>query len=185
MTEQVEKARIYFDVDGVLNAVTRKVPDWGWSQHRRTRIKGFPILWSPDLIDVLNGVAATPGLGIYWLTTWCHDAPGILAPALGLNGSGWPVVGYDHWRRSVGLPWWKHRAIVEHLDGFAGDVLWIDDDHGVDSGAMAWLAGQPQVLAMAPASGVGITRSEAATIQRFTAALAPPARPEHEEASHG
>lgn len=171
-----ETARLYLDVDGVLNAVTRKAPAWGWERHRTKRINGYPITWSPDLIDVLNDVAATPGLGVYWLTTWCHDAPKHLAPALGLNGADWPVVGHEHWRRVSGLPWWKHLAIVEHLDGFDGGVMWIDDDHGVDPGARAWLAGQPQVLAMAPASDVGITRDEAEIIRRFAASTtAPPA----------
>lgn len=163
-----ETARIYLDVDGVLNAVTRKIPDWGWDTHRTKRVNGYPITWSPDLIEVLNVVAATPGIGVYWLTTWCHDAPEKLAHALGIqHGDEWPVVGYEHWRRSVGLPWWKHLAIVEHLEGFDGPVLWIDDDHGADPACVAWLSGQPQILAMAPSTGVGITRDEAAIIRRF------------------
>lgn len=174
MGQSAEYARLYLDVDGVLNAVTRRVPDWGWERQQTEEVNGYPINWSPDLIDVLNRVSKTPGLGVYWLTTWCDDAPTMLAPVLGLDGAEWPVVGYEHWRDSrSGLPWWKHLAIVEHLAGFDGGVLWIDDDHGVDSVCRAWLAGQPQVLAMAPATSVGITRAEAELIERFAADLAP------------
>lgn len=168
-----ETARLYLDVDGVLNAVTLGTPSWGWERHRRERINGFPITWSPDLVDLLNELTSTPGLATYWLTTWCHDAPRILAPAIGLNGADWPVVGYEHWRAATGLPWWKHRAIVDHLDGFDGPVLWIDDDHGCDAASRAWLAGQAQVLAMAPHSRVGISRDEAEIVQRFVAECLP------------
>lgn len=173
-----ESARIYFDVDGVFNAVARNVPDWGWGSHARAKVLGYPILYSPDFVALVNRIATTPGVGVYWLTTWCHEAPGKLAPALGIDGRDWPVVGYEHWRSATGLPWWKHRAIVEHLEGFDGPVLWIDDDHGVDPAAVAWLAGQPQVLAIAPHPGMGVTRAEADIIERFVSELVPFARRE-------
>ncbi len=163
-----DNARIYLDVDGVFNAVTRRVPDWGWDTHQTKKVHGYPIMWSPEFVAAINAVAKTPGVGVYWLTTWCHAAPQVLAPALGIDGADWPVVGCEHWRRrSIGLPWWKHLAIVEHLADFDGPVLWIDDDHGVDPACRAWLAGQPQVLAMAPNTSVGVTRAEADIIQRF------------------
>lgn len=165
-----EKARIYFDVDGVFNACSRRVPEWGWERHERVEVNGFPILYSPDFVELVNRVAASPEIGAYWLTTWCDDAPAKLAPALGLNGTGWPVVGFDHWRSSVGLPWWKHRALVEHLEGFEGPVLWVDDDHGVDPGSVAWLAGQPRVLTLAPRTIAGVTRDEAEVIETFVSA---------------
>lgn len=168
MSEQnTEAARVYFDVDGVFNAVTRGVPEWGWESHETVKVLGYPINYSPAFVALVNRIAATPGVGVYWLTTWCHDAPTELCAALGIDGAEWPVVGYDHWRRATGLPWWKHLAIVEHLDGFGGPVLWIDDDHGVDPACRAWLAGQPQILAMAPSTGIGVTRAEADIIERF------------------
>lgn len=168
-----EKARIYLDVDGVINALARRQPEWVWGPREAKCVNGYPITWSPNLVAALNGVAKTPGIGVYWLTTWCHDAPQKLAPALGIDGTQWPVVGYEHWRRSTGLPWWKHRAIVEHLHDFDGPVLWIDDDHGVDPACVAWLAGQPQILAMAPNSSTGITRAEFDLIERFASEVVP------------
>ena len=164
---QTETARVYLDVDGVFNAVANGVPDWGWETHQTVKVLGYPIRYSPDFVALVNEVAATPGIGIYWLTTWCHEAPTKLCAALGINGSDWPVVGYDHWRRATGLPWWKHLAIAEHLDGFDGPVLWIDDDHGVDAACQAWLAGQPQILTIAPSTGRGVTRLEGEIIRRF------------------
>lgn len=162
-----EKARIYFDVDGVFNAVGRVVGGSEWDWYRRVRVNGYLITYAPDVVDLVNKLSATPGIGVYWLTTWCHDAPSKLAPAIGLNGSDWPVVGFEHWRRSIGLPWWKHLAIVEHTDGFEGPVLWIDDDHGVDPACMAWLAGQPQVLTLAPRTVDGVSRADAGVIEEF------------------
>jgi hypothetical protein len=167
MSEGAERARLYLDVDGVINAVHPGTPPFGWPESSRQRINGYPITWAPAFVDLLNRVAETPGLGVYWLTTWCFDAPSILAPALGLKGEKWPVVGYDHWRRATGLPWWKHLAIVEHLDGFTGPVLWIDDDHGSDPACRAWLSGQPQVLTMDPVTSLGVTRDQATIIERF------------------
>lgn len=171
MSQSAETARLYLDVDGVINAVTALDPKWGWERRELVRVMRYPIQFSPDFIDVLNAVAKTPWLGVYWLTTWCHDAPETLAPALGINGADWPVVGYEHWRAATGLPWWKHLAIVEHLEGFDGPVLWIDDDHGVDPATVAWLSGQPQILAMAPKTSSGVTRDEADIIERFASEM--------------
>jgi hypothetical protein len=165
----IERARVYLDVDGVFNACSRRVPEWGWETSERADVIGFPILFSPDFVALINRLAATPDVGFYWLTTWCDHAQKDLAPALGIDSADWPVVGYEHWRTSRGLPWWKHLAIVEHLEDFDGPVLWVDDDHGVDPGCMAWLSGQPQVQTLAPESYVGVTRSEAEIIGRFVA----------------
>lgn len=165
-----EIARIYLDVDGVLNAVPHGQPDWGY---QTAAVNGYSITYSPDLIALINRIAATPGVRVYWLTTWCYDAPNHLCRPLGLDGKAWPVVGYDHWRAATGLPWWKHLAIVEHLDGFDGGVLWIDDDHGVDAACVAWLAGQPQILTIAPDTRTGVTRAEASIIERFAEQLQP------------
>ncbi|MGH3475327.1 MAG: HAD domain-containing protein [Nocardioidaceae bacterium] len=166
-----EKARIYIDVDGVINACQRPgFPDWGWESGEHVRVNGYGITYSPDFVALLNRVAAREGVGVYWLTTWCYDAAQKLAPALGLDGQEWPVVGHHHWSRAIGLPWWKHLAIVEHLeisDPFDGPVLWIDDDHGVDPGAVAWLKGQPHVQTLAPKTLVGVTRDQAQEIERF------------------
>ncbi len=166
-----EKARIYLDVDGVINACNRSgLPEWGWTSGETIRVNGYGITYSPDFVSLLNRVAARKDVGVYWLTTWCYDAPQKLAPALGLDGLEWPVVGYHHWTRSIGLPWWKHLAIVDHLeisDPFDGPVLWIDDDHGVDPGAVAWLRGQRHVKTLAPKTLVGVTKDEAEQIETF------------------
>lgn len=152
--------RIYLDVDGVLNAVNNRPPSWGWGAERRVEVNGWPITYSPELIDALNKVTARPGVEVYWLTTWCHDAPTKLAPAIGLHGADWPVVGYDHWRSNDHKAWWKLRAIQEHLDGFEGGVLWVDDDLRYDAAAVAWLNGQPNIVGLSPRTELGITRAQ-------------------------
>ena len=167
----VEKVRIYIDVDGVINACQRPgFPDWGWESGEHVRVNGSGITYSPAFVSLLNGIAARPGACVYWVTTWCYDAPQKLAPAIGLDGAEWPVVGYHHWTRAIGLPWWKHLAIVDHLeisDPFDGPVLWIDDDHGVDPHAVAWLRGQPRVQTIVPKTLVGVTRDQGQAIETF------------------
>lgn len=166
-----EKARIYIDVDGVINACSSgDFPAWGWETGDKVRVNGYRITYSPSFVALLNRIAARRGVGIYWLTTWCYDAAQKLAPAIGLAGLEWPVVGHHHWSRAIGLPWWKHLAIVEHLeisDPFDGPVLWIDDDHGVDPATVAWLRGQSRVQTIAPKTLVGVTRDQGQEIERF------------------
>ena len=174
MSEQyAEKARLYLDVDGVLNAVNFGLPQWGWGDPTRVEVNGWPITHSPDLVAAINEVAATPGIGVYWLTTWCHDAPSKLAPALGLQGADWPVVGYDRWRSDDHKAWWKLLAIQEHLDGFEGGVLWIDDDLHYDRAAVEWLRDNPLVLGLCPRTENGITRRQADIVSDFAARVTP------------
>lgn len=160
-------ARIYLDVDGVLNAVSRHRPQWGWGDPARVEVNGWPITYSPELVAVINNLSNAPGLDIFWLTTWCHDAPSKLVPALGLLGSEWPVVGYEHWKKSDPNIWWKLPAIQEHLDGFEGRVLWIDDDLHYVPEALAWVNGQPSIATLCPRTELGITLAQSRTLREF------------------
>lgn len=161
-------ARIYLDVDGVLNAVNDGTPQWGWEDAPvRVKANGWSITYSPAVVSLFNELAETPGLEVFWLTTWCHDAPTKLAPEIGLRGETWQVVGYDHWRDAEPKVWWKLPAIREHLDGFTGGVLWIDDDLIWDSAARAWLHENPHVVGLSPHSQVGITRKQGGIIRDF------------------
>lgn len=177
MSEQKgEKARIYLDVDGVLNAVTfNDPPQWGWDGAAiKVVVNGWPITYSPDLVAAINEVAAIPGVGIYWLTTWCHDAPQKLAAVIGLRGEDWPVVGFDHWRSKVHKTWWKLTAIREHLADFEGGVLWIDDDLHYDQAAVDWLRETPSVVGLCPRTELGVTRRQARIIADFADRLTSP-----------
>lgn len=170
-----EKVRIYLDVDGVLNAVTSGEPAWG--KPARIEVNGWPITYSRSLIEVLNRVSESPGVRVYWLTTWCHDAPQKLAAAIGLRGEDWPVVGFDHWQAKDHRAWWKLTAIREHLADFDGGVLWVDDDLHYDQAAVDWLREHPRVLGLCPRSELGITPRQAHIIERFAADRGWPARP--------
>lgn len=161
--------RVYVDVDGVLNAVTSSPPAWGWGAHSDAVVNGFPIRWSPELVEVLNEVTAAPGVEAYWLTTWEHDAPKMLAPAIGLKGEDWPVVGTEHhYSLELQNGWWKLVALRDHLGDFDGPVLWLDDDIRFDPVARRWLAEAPNVTAMSPRTELGITRRQARIIRDWT-----------------
>lgn len=160
--------RIYLDVDGVFNAVSRSRPQWGWKNApKRVSVKGWPITYSPEFVAVINDASKTPGVDVFWLTTWCHDAVEHLAPALGIDGSEWPVVGYDHWRADDARSWWKLDAIREHLGDYDGPVLWIDDDLHYSLAAVEWLKANDHVLGICPRAEVGVTKRQGDIIQRF------------------
>jgi len=86
------KTTIYLDVDGVLNAVSKKSPTLtatGWGEWKTAPVNGWPILWAPELITALNELAAREDVTFKWLTTWTDDAAKVLSPAIGIEGQEW------------------------------------------------------------------------------------------------
>lgn len=165
--------RIYIDVDGVLNAVSLSAPAWGWGAHSDVRVEGMPIRWSPELVAALNEVTASNAVETFWLTTWEHDAPKHLAPAIGLKGEHWPVVGTEqHYSKELAGGWWKLAALRDHIADFGGPVLWIDDDIRFDPPAREWLGDNLHVVAMSPRTELGITRHQMEIVRRFVDEIA-------------
>lgn len=160
---------VYLDVDGVLNAVTSRDPDWGWSPRsvRRQTIAGFPICWSAELIDRLNALAACPGVHFHWLTTWEHDAPQILAGKIGLVGSQWPVIGtQERYSKELTGGWWKLTALRD-VASKDRRIVWIDDDL-IDSSARAWASTlRERILLVQPDVRVGLTKDMMTGIEQW------------------
>lgn len=152
-----EEVWVYWDVDGVFNAVSRGIrPSWGWEcDGSKWAYSGFQILTSPDLVAEVNALTQKPHVRSFWLTTWEDDAPKELCPAVGLEGSQWPVLHRTTPLR--GTAWWKLQAIQRHLPE-GQKALWIDDDIQFDKGALNWLSENPNVTAMSPRSELGITK---------------------------
>ncbi len=76
------------DVDGVLNAITRR-PDpgvWGDWRHGRATADGvaWPIWWSPSLTAGISRLHSRGLVEVRWLTTWADQANGDLGRLLGL-----------------------------------------------------------------------------------------------------
>lgn len=165
---------IYLDVDGVLNAVSPSTPrSWGWGESECVTVNGFPIRYSPLLVERLNALAAREDVTVWWLTTWERDAATLLAPAIGLNGSAWEVLGTDeHYSKELADGWWKWHAVVDHFLSSGTRAVWIDDDLGFDRKAQEWAAmhvADGTLLTVSPATHRGLTVAEFDAIESWIA----------------
>lgn len=160
---------IYLDVDGVINAIRNGTPSQkrtGFQDFRREVVRGYQIQYAQELVDWLNTLAMRPDVTIKWLTTWEHDAAGMLAPQIGLNGQLWEVLTGDQhaWQ---GRNWWKLGAIrADHEKHKPGLAIWIDDDIKLEREALYWAAETENVMAISPDPLDGLTRDDLDQITR-------------------
>lgn len=136
---------ILLDIDGVINADTRKPnrsiwPAASWRFGEAVSAgKRWPIAWSTNVIEFLTRVHSEGRAEIRWHTTWQHDAqnladlvglptfPVASAPEAptddGLNGE---LIAA---RIRDGLPaWWKYGAARRMVIEERRPLIWIDDD---------------------------------------------------------
>jgi len=165
------KTHILIDVDGVINAFAHTyAPVWD-SFPKMTHVAGFSIRWWTEVIDRLHLLDCREDVEFFWLTTWEHDAPTELCPALGLRGEQWPVLVRDGAERSSVDPWWKFVRASEHFEEHSPDrLVWIDDDLAFSSSAKAWADLHPEVLLVAPAVETGLSPGDFKRIQQHLTA---------------
>ncbi|MPQ98329.1 hypothetical protein GB931_10445 [Modestobacter sp. I12A-02628] len=160
-------AVLLLDVDGVLNGLAglAALPD-GWQQGT---YNGYLVSWDPTITARLRCWHDDGLVQIQWLTTWTTDADRLLAGPMGL-----PTGLTTHRRPDRALPtghgdrfrglrtWWKLGPAQEVTRSRPGRrVVWIDDDLGSgDPLTDDWLAGQPEVLVVAPDLHAGLTHRE-------------------------
>lgn len=158
---------IYLDVDGVLNAVNKRIPTMtGWGEYTRRKVNSFQVLFAPALIEVLNELASREGVTFKWLTTWERDAAEDLSPAIGLNGQEWQVLGGDQhsWH---GRDWWKLQAIRADVEATSPSrFFWIDDDLDAERHAREWLSTRAEGTGISPLMRDGLTTADVAQIFR-------------------
>lgn len=157
------KLCIYIDVDGVINILgPGEMIEMrnGFKDFKQLPVNGFPIKYSPELIQMLNELSARTDVVFKWVTTWEHNAASILCPAIGLNGQKWEVLTGDEssWG---GLDWWKldvvRRDVERESPAFA---IWIDDQIQHEFAAMAWARETDNMMVISPASADGLTKSD-------------------------
>lgn len=162
------KTIVYLDVDGVLNAVTRRSPSTkitGWDDWQITRVGRWPINHSPAMIAELNALAARDDITFKWLTTWENDAAEKLSPAIGINGQDWEVLHGDQHAWGGDKGWWKLEAIQADIEASEADVfIWIDDDISAELAAIEWVQSRPDVHAISPSSMAGLTQDDLRSI---------------------
>lgn len=169
------KKHIYLDVDGVINAISMKPPvqNTGWEGEWRTeKVDGYNILFSVELIERLNALAAREDVQITWLTTWCDRAASMISPALGLNGEDWPVISATKEEMGYDRGWWKLAKLRQHrkLHGLYGPSYWLDDDLHFYQPAVKYVDEEyPHLRAISPIMHHGLTKKHIEEIEAFFA----------------
>lgn len=165
-TETLTAVDVLFDVDGVWN-IFPSPSEWGWQcAPTISKVIGFPITYSQDLIDRVHELVARPDVHAHWLTTWMERAPQDLCPALGIDGAEWPVLGEISYSLGKG-PWWKLTAVQRHAEATDRRIVWIDDDLAFDEEACDWVRANDRVLGISPRTSVGLTAAHLDIIERF------------------
>ncbi|NYJ03912.1 HAD domain-containing protein [Petropleomorpha daqingensis] len=162
---------LLLDVDGVLNALKRTLPE-GWKQGT---FHGFVLSWDPTITARLRRLHESGRVEIQWLTTWTTDADQLLAEPMGLP-RGLKVhdreevapTGYS-WTAGGLSGWWKLAAAIAVVEADPDRrIIWIDDDlaeQGEDTDE--WLAANPHVLVIAPDLLEGLTHEQLDSIEAW------------------
>ena len=193
MTATTRPPLLLLDVDGVLNAISRKGdpsawPDWQQAL-ARNRHGSWPILYSPTVVSAVRRWHDEGLAEITWLTTWLHDANGELRDLLGLPA--FPVLGarqYERAARPAAGPdegsathadfagahvasqltgrWWKFDAVLDVVASQPGrPLVWIDDDLRVERAVQQWMRMHTTCLLMTPSTHVGLIPRHLQTVE--------------------
>jgi hypothetical protein len=159
---------IYLDVDGVLNAVSMRVPtSTGWPGYEAKRVNGYRIMYAPAVVDRINRLAERDDVTIKWLTTWEHDAAQILSPQIGLNGQGWEVLTGCQDAHS-GRDWWKLQAIDADVAAHPEDgFVWLDDDIAAEPDAVEWARRRNNGIWISPRMREGLTLPQLVAVDQY------------------
>jgi hypothetical protein len=167
----------FIDVDGVINALidyANKPHLSSYSDWKTTNVNGYPIVFSPTLVNSINALSKT--IDIVFLSTWASAAVDDFAPALGLdvkhfvrcNGSN---SSFDYQGNDASKRWWKLNGILEHINNDQRPFIWADDDmHNEVKRAIHGRAAFEGVdnLLITPNSKIGLTKQHMEMVEAFT-----------------
>ena len=164
---------IYIDMDGVLNAISTKPPkqntQW-YGDWNTATVKGYPILWSTELIAELNTLSERGDVQFIVLSTWREEALTVLAPVLGLNTHGWDFIHVPDTSMFVYSAWWKLEEIQTHLEESKPEkAVWIDDDILYYQPAMDWGYSVSNLKIVCPHTPHGLSKPHLSGIIKFLA----------------
>lgn len=161
---------LYLDVDGTLSPFSDGAPkqNTGWKGEWRTvKVGPYNMLYSLELVDRLNAIAELPDVEIVWATDWVHEAPELLAPAIGLHGENWTVLEASDSRMADSYPWWKMEEIENHfVNTGVESAIWADDNIRYASGVAEWRARLDyKVVSLHTDKNHGLTRKHIEAIE--------------------
>lgn len=186
------------DVDGVINACTRK-PDrnvWAADQWKTSKAtandREWPITWSTAVVDFIREAHESGRAEVRWHTTWQHEAQAI-ADLTGLpkfDVADAPEF-LEHEQRSSASEaeriregrarpaWWKLPAAERVVRDEGRPLIWTDDDitwslHSYDKDK--GLRAHAPALLVSPHVQTGLTRKQLRQISDFLDLLAEVAR---------
>lgn len=173
------------DVDGVINACTRKPntsvwPADAWNEGKaEAEGRRFTIQWATPVIDFIRNVHESGYAEIRWHTTWQHHASAIEA----LTGlPAFPVAHAPELDDKPGYVakaireskswWWKLPAAERVVRDELRPLIWTDDDitwslrgYDVDGGLRAYAP----ALLVSPDERTGLTQKQLRQISDFIA----------------
>jgi hypothetical protein len=169
------------DIDGVLNAASRKPPGFVWPRDQWIQDRAtvgrhsLPILAARPVVDFIRQVHEQGRAEIRWHSTWQHDAKAV-ADLLDLPD--FPVQEAPEWPDSAhDEVWWKLPAVQRVArDGWQPEfrqsraLVWTDDDaYGIDlpERDVAALRSTCPLLLVVPQARLGLTPKHLREIDAF------------------
>lgn len=161
------------DIDGVLNAATKK-PDgsvWPAEQWVHGHAEGggnrWPILFARPVADFILETHDKGRAEIRWHTTWQHDA-GRVGKLLGLPD--FPVHDAPEFR-TLSTTWWKLPGALRVVEAEQRPLVWTDDDAAnswdLPPADRARLHDGAPTLIVAPSPNTGLTPKHLRQIDDF------------------
>jgi hypothetical protein len=175
------------DVDGILNAATKK-PDknvWpldDWVAGRASDGKReWPILTARPVVDFIREVHRAGRAEIRWHTTWQEWAHSLSAS---LDLPEFPVQEAPEWAvhlRGETESWWKVGAALRVVEEEKRPLLWTDDDAdsfwNLPADVRLRITSAQPTLIVAPSSYTGLCRRHLRQIDAFLTDNAPEETP--------
>ncbi len=170
------------DIDGVINAITKKPDPSVWPRDQWVRTTAFsgddiewPILAATPVLDFLRRVHEKGRAEIWWHSTWQHYSVNV---GMALDLPEWPVLDCPEFAEQetfIATPlverervWWKFPA-VQRLLVQGKRLLWTDDDAKFQLDFRKKREWEPQALVVAPHETTGLAPRHLRHIDRWLA----------------
>lgn len=178
---------LLLDLDGVVNALSKKPPSGVWpkgswitGKATDTERREYPMLVARQVVEFINGLHRSGAAEVRWHTTWQSAAQGV-AELVGLDTfkvmESPEFADYRNFQKQAiiaGRPtWWKLPAAERVVQVEKRDLIWVDDDLPYEYTRKAQfdplLGGDRKVLMVDPYSMNGLVEFEMEKINKFAA----------------